>query len=301
MTDQDFPPAVAEWRAQGDYIPVDDDDIFVVDLPARNETAEPLLVLHGFPSCSFDFRQVVERFREHRRVVLFDFLGFGLSAKPDRPYSIRLHAETAEAVVRTLALEDVAVLSHDMGDTVAGELYARDLEGELAFGIERRVLTNGSIYLEMAQLTPGQQLLWGLPDERLDPVALGMADPGAGYRSALAGTCAPGHQPSAEELDAQWALTDHLDGFPLLPRLIRYLSDRKAEERRFTGAIETHPTPLGVVWGELDPIAVHPMTDRLLEARPGTPRITLDGVGHYPMVEDPDRFATAVLEMLEVE
>src|SRR4029450_485943 len=121
MTDQDFPPAVAAWRAQGDYIAVDDDDIFVVDLPARNETAEPLLVLHGFPSCSFDFRHVVERVREQRRVVLFDSLGFGLPANPHRPYSIRLHAETAEAVVRTLALEDVAVLSHDMGDTVAGE------------------------------------------------------------------------------------------------------------------------------------------------------------------------------------
>jgi pimeloyl-ACP methyl ester carboxylesterase len=299
MTDTAWPPAVAEWQARGDYIKVDDDEIFVVDLPAEHEEHAPLLVLHGFPSSSFDFRQVVERFRQNRRVVLFDFLGFGLSAKPDRRYSIRLHAETAEAVARTLVLEDIALLSHDMGDTVAGELLARDLEGELGFGVERRVLSNGSIYLELAQLTTGQQLLWGLPDERLDPVALGMEDPGAGYRAGLAGTFAPDHQPSADELAAQWALTDHHDGFPLLPRLIRYLDDRKAEEARFTGAIERHPSPLGVVWGDRDPVAVYPMTDRLLAARPGTPRITLEGVGHYPMVEDPAGFADAVLELLE--
>ena len=88
------------------------------------------------------------------------------------------------------------------------------------------------------------------------------------------------------------------DGHTLLPRTIRYIEDRRAEEERFTGAIERHPSPLGVVWGALDPIAVYPMTARLRRARPDATLITLDGVGHYPMVEDPDAFATAVLDLL---
>jgi len=88
------------------------------------------------------------------------------------------------------------------------------------------------------------------------------------------------------------------DGQTLLPRTIRYIEDRRAEEERFTGAIERHPSPLGVVWGDLDPVAVYAMTERLLEARPETPLITLDGVGHYPMIETPDRFADAVLQLL---
>jgi pimeloyl-ACP methyl ester carboxylesterase len=72
-----------------------------------------------------------------------------------------------------------------------------------------------------------------------------------------------------------------------------------AEEARYTGAIESHQSPLGIVWGELDPIAVHAMTDRLLERRPDATRATLEGVGHYPMVEAPDRFAAAVLDFLD--
>jgi pimeloyl-ACP methyl ester carboxylesterase len=52
------------------------------------------------------------------------------------------------------------------------------------------------------------------------------------------------------------------------------------------------------VWGDLDPVAVYPMAERLVAARPGTPLVTLDGVGHYPMVEDPVRFADAVLRLL---
>jgi pimeloyl-ACP methyl ester carboxylesterase len=49
------------------------------------------------------------------------------------------------------------------------------------------------------------------------------------------------------------------------------------------------------VWGALDPVAVVAMTDRLLAARPDATCTILDDVGHYPMVEAPDRFTDAVL------
>ena len=164
---------------------------------------------------------------------------------------------------------------------------------QLGFSVRRRVLTNGSIYLDLAQLTTGQQLLLSLPDE-----AVQISDEER-YTESLAATCAPEHRPSDEELAAQWQLLTHNGGDSLLARTIRYIEDRRAEERRYTGAIETHPSPLGIVWGELDPIAVHAMTDRLLEVRPDATRTTLTGVGHYPMVEAPERFAAAVLARLD--
>jgi pimeloyl-ACP methyl ester carboxylesterase len=56
-----------------------------------------------------------------------------------------------------------------------------------------------------------------------------------------------------------------------------------------------HPSPLTVVWGSDDPIAVVAMADRLAGVRPDARLVRLDGVGHYPMVEAPARFVTAVL------
>ncbi len=288
-----------EWRSRGRYVDIGGRAIFVVDVPAdRDSGREPLLVLHGFPTCSYDWIHVLPELRADRRVVLFDFPGFGLSDKPDLRYGIRMYADVAEGVVAAAGGDRFALLTHDMGDTVGGELLARDLDGTLPFAISQRVLTNGSIYIEMAQLTAGQQFLLGLDDARVDIAELGL-DPRAGFRTGLAATFSPEHPASDDELDAQWAFAAHDDGYTLLARTIRYIEDRRAEEKRFTGAIEEHPSPLGVVWGKRDPVAVHAMTGRLLAARPGTPLVTLDDVGHYPMVEAPAAFAAAARSLLE--
>jgi pimeloyl-ACP methyl ester carboxylesterase len=297
----DEPAAVADWAARGRVVSLAGGDVWVLDEPATHEAGlDPVLVLHGFPTCSFDWRHVLPALSRRRRVVLFDFPGFGLSDKPDQRYSIRRQADVAEAVCAALGLDRLALVTHDMGDSIGGELLARDLDGDLGIEITRRVVTNGSIYLELAHLTPGQLFLLDLPDARLDPPPPGAPpDDGAAMRAALAATFSPDSPPDPGELAAQWALIARGGGQRLLPRTIRYIEDRRAEEARFTGAIERHPSPLAVVWGDRDPIAVVAMVDRLRGRRPDAHFAVLDGVGHYPMIEDPARLAAATVGFLD--
>jgi pimeloyl-ACP methyl ester carboxylesterase len=284
---------VREWEARGQRVSVDGRSVWFLDVAAIDDRGEdPLLVLHGFPSCSYDWRLVLDALRARRRVVAVDFLGFGLSDKPDVRYSMRLQADVVEAVARAVDLTSVAMLTHDMGDTVGGELLARSLEGTLPFAVTRRVLTNGSIYIDMAQLTNGQKLLLSLDDAPTDFVVA------EGFKAGLAGTFSPKSAVADDELDAQWLLAERNGGNRLLSRTIRYIEDRRAEERRFTGAIETHPSPLAVVWGADDPIAVVAMTDKLKSARPDAQVTILQDVGHYPMLESPTRFAQAATATL---
>lgn len=289
----------AAWEAAGDRITDGEGHrLWYRRVPSSGGSVDdpaPLLVLHGFPTSSIDWLPVLDALAADRDVVLVDVLGFGLSDKPDLRYGIRRWADGVEAVVAHLGLERVDLLTHDMGDTVGGELLARDLEGTLPFSIGRRVLTNGSIYIDMAQLTEGQQLLLSLPDQ-VEPMV--GADDGASFRRGVHATFAPGAPDDDPVLDAATRLAARDGGLAMLPRTIRYIEDRRAEERRFTGAIETHPAPLGIVWGEQDPVAVHSMARRLTEVRSATPLVTLDGVGHYPMVEAPDRFAACALDLL---
>jgi pimeloyl-ACP methyl ester carboxylesterase len=289
--------AVRAWEAAGTTVtaatPGGTFDVFVQDVAARTDAGkDPILVLHGFPSCSFDWRLVLPQLSADRRVVLPDLIGFGLSAKPDLRYGIRLYADVVAAVAAELGLERVALVTHDVGDSVGGELLARDLDGELGFSVTERVITNGSIYLELVHFTDGQKLLLSLPDERLDAIG---RDGGESYRNALAATFGPGHTVPDAELHALWLMMDRHHGSALLPRTIRYIEDRRAEEGRYTGAIESHASPLAIVWGDADPVADHAMAVRLAARRPEAPFTTLEGTGHYPMLEAPTEFAAAVV------
>jgi pimeloyl-ACP methyl ester carboxylesterase len=282
------------WQSRGTHHNVLGHRMFVVDVPAQDASSgkPPVLVLHGFPTSGIDWRLVLDRLSADRRVVIPDLLGYGFSAKPDQAYSLFEQADLVDALARQLGLTEVALVTHDMGDSVGGEVLARSIDGSLSFGIERRVVTNGSIYIEMAHLTDGQKLLSSLPDERLpDGVGAG----GDGLRVALSATFAPDHTVAADEVGAMADAIVHDDGHRLLPRLIRYLDERRVHQDRWTGAIERHPAPLHVVWGDLDPIAVWPMVERLHTARPDARVHRLEGIGHYPMVEAPDRFAAAIV------
>lgn len=292
---------VQDWESRGRRITVDGLEVFMLDAPAIGaESGDPLLILHGFPTASFDWRAVIEPVSvAGRRVVLFDFFGFGLSDKPDVRYSIRGYADTAEAVAKAAGLERVVLVTHDLGDSVGGEILARSLEGTLDFEVTNRIITNGSIYMDLVQLTAGQQALLAAEDARFDLAALGI-DPSVGFKGGVAGTFAQPDDADEDEMTAQWELAAHNDGHQLLARTIRYIEDRRLEERRFTGAIEEHAAPLHIIWGKLDPVAVYPMAVRLHEIRGEAPLVTLDDIGHYPMVEAPEAFSTAMLAALGV-
>src|SRR5204863_10086169 len=84
-----------QWRARGRMIETRDGAVFAVDTGGQGT---PVLALHGFPTSSYDFAAALEHLRG-RRVVIFDFLGFGFSEKPaGYGYSLFEQADVAIAV-----------------------------------------------------------------------------------------------------------------------------------------------------------------------------------------------------------
>src|SRR5687767_6732490 len=122
-------PRVAAWKDHGAGETVRGRRIHVFRRDGRGPV---LLLLHGFPSSSYDWRLLLEEEQDHA-VLAFDCLGFGLSEKPrGHDYSLAEQADIAEELVAAHDPgEPVFAVGHDMGTSVATELMARDLRGEL--------------------------------------------------------------------------------------------------------------------------------------------------------------------------
>jgi pimeloyl-ACP methyl ester carboxylesterase len=79
----------------------------------------PILMVHGNPTWSFYFRELIQAFRDKHRVVVPDHIGCGLSDKPGRyPYTLATHIENLERLVDELDLRDVTLIVHDWGGAI---------------------------------------------------------------------------------------------------------------------------------------------------------------------------------------
>ena len=274
------------WEAAGTYEEVAGRRLWVV----RREGIRPaLLLLHGFPSSSYDWKRLLDA-RPGRAVLAFDCLGFGLSDKPDDvEYTLGWQADAAEELVRRAELEEVFVVGHDMGTSVATELFARDLRGELTMRIVGALLFNGSMLLHRASPTPGQKLL----RSRLGPLFARLNSERT-FRLQFARVFSKQHPLEPAEAADQWALLAHGDGHRRLALTINYMNERERYTERWHGAIRDWPGALSLAWGLEDPVATTNVLDGLRELRPGVPVSELPGAGHYPQVEVPERLAAAL-------
>lgn len=253
-----------------------------------------LILLHGFPTSSYDWRETI-RMMPDRRLLAFDFLGFGLSDKPrDHNYTLSWQADLTEKLAaRHRDGEPVYVCAHDLGTSVATELLARDLVGELGFELCGMAIFNGSILVEKSNPTLAQKLLRG----PFGPLAARFANE-AFFRRQFASIFSGSHPVSDEDVADNWGLLCFNDGNRLGHKLVSYMDERSVYADRWHGAIRRWQGDLRFAWGLEDPVAVPEVLDGLLELRPDLPAVRFDDLGHYPQVEDPERFVRVLEQFM---
>ena len=80
---------------------------------------EPLVMVHGNPTWSFYFRNLILPFRDRYRVIVPDHLGCGLSDKPqDYPYCLATHTANLVQLIKHLDLSGITLLVHDWGGAI---------------------------------------------------------------------------------------------------------------------------------------------------------------------------------------
>jgi pimeloyl-ACP methyl ester carboxylesterase len=275
------------WRDRGRETDFDGHRIHYF---GRSGDGPTLLLLHGFPTCSYDWRFLVE-LEPGRAVIAPDFLGFGFSDKPRRhDYTLVRQADLAEELIRREAPgKPVFVVGHDIGTSVANELMARDLSDQLSFQLAGVLLLNGSMIQDAASPTLGQRLLRG----RLGPLVSRLSSERF-FRAQFGSIFSPRHPLTDEEAADQWSIIVHGDGQRIAHLLIRYMDERMRLAERWHGALRDWPGHLSLGWGMLDPVATPAVLSVVRGLRPAAPVQEWAEIGHYPQIEDPQRVATAL-------
>jgi pimeloyl-ACP methyl ester carboxylesterase len=253
----------------------------------------PLLLLHGFPTSSWDWARAWPRQQAQHRLLALDMLGFGRSDKPrDFAYSIVAAADQWADFAMARGVTEAHVLAHDYGDSVAQELLARQVAGTLPLRIASIVFLNGGLFPEAHHPLPMQRWLAG----PLGPVIARFA----GYERYAANLRRICTAPlTDEELREHWRLIRLGDGHLLMPKVLGYLRERRVHRARWVDAMQRAGVPLRLVVGLNDPISGLSIARRYRALLPVADVVELAGIGHYPQVEDPDAVVQAVEDFLD--
>jgi pimeloyl-ACP methyl ester carboxylesterase len=287
-----------EWRARGAFHTLHGHTLFVIDSGADGgaDDKPTLALLHGYPTSSHDYYRVLDDLAAHYRVIVHDHLGFGLSDKPrDYSYSLLEQTDVALLLWHQLGVSSAHVFAHDYGTSVATELLARWNRGFRPVQLESITLCNGSVHIELAKLRVIQKLL---RNHTLGPLVARLSSQRVFNRNMRQLWHDPSTLPQAD-LDTMWELLNRDHGKAVLPKITQYLRDRVLYWHRWVGALQQSQLPLAFLWGAEDPIVGADVAEVHHAEAPGSRLTVLDNVGHYPMLEAPDRWTEALLALLE--
>jgi pimeloyl-ACP methyl ester carboxylesterase len=281
--------STSEWRLAGSFFKHRGYNIFWRE--GGNLSGPVLLLVHGFPTASWDWEKIWPGLTQRYRLLTLDMIGFGFSDKPYRyDYRILDQADIYDEFLTDRGVSEYHVFAHDYGDTVTQELVARDMESASRPKLLSVALLNGGLFPETHRRVRFQSLL-------LSPVGPLFAQliTKKTLDRTMRKVFGPKAPPDEPTLTAIWELIATNHGHRIFHKLIRYIPERIEHRERWVGALRQTPAPLLLIDGMFDPISGAHMVSHFRELVPQAKVTELAGIGHYPQVQAPREVLAAYL------
>ena len=249
---------------------------------------DPILLLHGFPTSSHLYRNIIPTLAKTHRVIAIDLPGYGLSDKPlDVTYDFEFFERMLEGFCDALGLVHTDLVLHDLGGPV-GLFWALRHPART----RKVVLLNTLVYPEtswavklflIALRTPVLRDYLVSPKGIVAAMKLGVVNKKRLNRAILTPYTAP-----FEDRAAQQALIKAGSGLSIkgLAEIARNLPNSQA--------------PLRLIYGENDRILpdIAKTMQRIVHDRPGTELTALPNCGHFLQEDEPEQLAQLMAEFL---
>ncbi len=263
---------------------------------AGDPKSRTLLLLHGFPTSSHMFRELIPALTDRYRVVAPDLPGFGFTDAPDRAtfkYSFGHLAEVIDRFTEVLGLGRYAIYVFDYGAPVGFRLAIRHPERITAV-----ISQNGNTYLE------------GL-SEGWNPIQAYWKDPSPDNRAALRAFLKPeatqwqythGVQALERLSPDSWTLDSALLARPgndeIQLDLFGDYQSNIALYPKFQEYIRTQRPPLLAVWGKNDPFFLSAGAQAFKRDHPDAEVYLLEA-GHFALESQGPEIAAIIRDFLE--
>ena len=254
--------------------------------------APPVLMLHGEPSWSFLYRNIIPTCaRADIRAVAPDLVGFGRSDKPARgeDYTYQRHVDWVFAVITALNLRNIVLLCHDWGGLIGLRLVADHPERFAGVVATNTSLPTGD------RMPPSALVAWQRCAERDRDFA-----PGSIIQRACVRPLPP---ETIAAYDAPFPEDSYKAGVRRLPMLVPTSPDdpASAPNRQAWASLASFRKPFLTVFGDRDPFTAgaERAFHRKIPGALGQSHVTLSDVGHFLQEDASDQLGSIVTSFVQ--
>ena len=276
-----------EYPFQSNYFDVNEYRLHYID-EGKGDT---ILFIHGTPSWSFDYRNVIKKLRSSYRCIAMDHIGFGLSDKPEAyNYSTQNHSHTLEKFILARKLENITLVVHDFGGPIGLDVAIKFPEK-----IKNIVVLNSWLWssktdadfiklgkILKSPLLPFLYLYLNFSPKFIMPKAFG--DKKLSKQLIKQYTF-----PFADKTQRQGALAFAKS----------LLNDQDWFEELWNKKQSLSAKPTLFIWGMKDPVIKPPYLEKFVSGFSNSKTIKLESSGHFPQEEQPEAVAEAIRTCLD--
>ena len=254
----------------------------------------PIILLHGFPSSSYDWRRFLQPLSKYGRVIAPDLYGFGYSDAPRKAsYTLDSYESFLRDFLSAMGIDGFSLVGHDWGGVIA-----------LGYAIEHPDLISKLVVLDAALDPDWVEYQRTSPDyaiiRRMEKNSLFkmMA------RSLISkGTVKRAIAPRTENVIPDEDLEHYRFFFKRGLNAIKLYSKdhlQWLEENapRLNARLKELRIPTMIIWGREDPYFPANIPERLHSEISGSSLHVLDSVGHWPSEERPEEIIELISSFL---
>ena len=280
------------WKNKGKFVTINNKKVFVID---EGDHLDTLVILHGYPTSSYDYYRVIPELSHYFRIVIHDHLGFGFSDKPDSlTYSLIDQADVALQLWSKLGLKRVSILAHDYGTSIAKEILARKNHNLIPIKINKMYLCSSSMRLEHLHLKNIGKLL---RDRKLGKYISRLTS--YGYQKIKKNFKKDNinYQLHKDyDIKDMWNQLDSTDGQKEVHFLSNFINERYTFWHRWTNALKETQIPIKIFWEKTDPVAIKEIAIVLATEKENKRLLWVENVKHYSILETPNSWIKLVFE-----